>query len=396
MPQFVKLTFVAVFAGLVFAFIGVCIFGLAWKGPVKLSYFIVSAAIFVGSSLFSSFQCQFRGMFDQKEYSISSVVLVATKILLLLFLLPLSPDVAFMALAAMALSSVPVLIYQGTLLRKLFSGLALQTQEVQQDNTVFKRSFSYGMPLTLSLFVITMLQTGDRYLLSSLVSLKEIGIYAFWMGIGMQLGQGAYRIIFMAVNPRLFQLYSNDQKCAKFYVKRLVGLYLVFTVPLFTFLGCVLPYMLKWMKVNIDYFPLSHLIFFGFAAALLLGLTQLSGKQLEFTGKTKPFVYAACSGAVLMICLFAFLTPLAGLEGAATATLSGFLCYYLIVAHVSKGWPSLGKLLLGLFCGGFLFGIFQITVHIYGALLGIALVSVLLFVYSLGVHFKFVGINLTR
>jgi O-antigen/teichoic acid export membrane protein len=392
LSQFVKLSLKTVVITGVIGIVGALVFMPFWQGLIKSSYVFVSIAIFSFSSLFSIFQCQFRGLFVQKEFSISAVFLVTAKIALLIAVLPPSKDPVYAALMVMAVSYLPVLVYHGMLLRRYLDDLGSEGQQTYHDSSLFRRSFSYGMPLTLSLFVISLLQTGDRYLLSSIVTLEQVGIYAFWMTIGLQLGQGLYRIIFMAVNPRLFQVYSKDRGRAAHYVHKLIGLYLLVAVPLFTVLGCVLPPALGWMKINPDYAPASHLIFFGLAMALLLGLAQLSGKQREFAAKTNVFVYAALTGVAIMAAGVYVMTPVAGLEGAASASLAGFVGYFAIIASASKGWPALREVFIAVSGSIMLFTIYRLGIVYFGAIVGAVGMAGLLVIY-LTVVYRMYGRN---
>jgi hypothetical protein len=81
--------------------------------------------------------------------------------------------------------------------------------------------------------------------------------------------------------------------------------------------------------------------------AFFLGLAQFCGKEREFAAQTMIFMYASLAGISLMAINVYILTPLVGLDGAASATLSGFGSYFLIVAFVARTWPRLSDVLIG-------------------------------------------------
>ena len=340
-----------------------------------------TVAIFCGLSFFLTFQCALRGLFEQSHFSASAVLLVLTKVLLLLVFLPNATDRVATALMAMALSYVPPLIWQWKRLRQMDKQRASRDVEKSGDGPLLRRSLVYGMPLTVSLFIINWLQTGDRYLLATLVDLKELGIYTFWMGIGLQMK--VYRIIFTALGPRLFQMNQADPARAKHYVQRLIGVYMLIAAPLLTALGLLLPPILVWLKINPQYAPASHLVFYGMGIAFFLGLVQLCGKEREFAEKTAVFMQAAVPSVLVMVAGVYVLTPLVGLDGAAIATLAGFGLHFFIVAFAARTWPTLADVLTSASSSLALFVIYHWAAHTFGSLVGMMAVGLIFSCYGL-------------
>jgi len=130
---------------------------------------------------------------------------------------------------------------------------------------------------------------------------------------------------------------------------------------------------------------MDHLLFFGLGAAFFLGLTQLCGKTREFEGRTTLFLWAAFLGIAVMILSFYPLTRLVGLEGAALATLSGFLVYFLVIAIVARTWPRMAGIFVGVLACGVLLLARHALIQGLGSILGWVLTGVLLLVYSLAV-----------
>lgn len=312
----------------------------------NLDYLLLSIAIYTLAAFYSTFQTLFRGLFIQHEFSMNAFLLVCLKILLLILLLPMAENPVYTALMVMAISYLPVVIFQLTMLLRRSAHITRHQSGEPKIESLLKKSFIYGFPLTISLLVMSLMQTGDRYIISTMVPMDDLGMYAFWMMIGLQMGQGLYRILFMALNPRLFKIYSENNKRAKDYIQKLIRCYLLISLPLFTSLACLLPLVLRFVGIKSQYQPASYLIFFSMGMALLLGLAQLCGKGKEFDGQTNIFVYSAISGVVVMVSGVFILTPIAGLVGAATASLCGFVCYFAIIAFNNDSWPAFKDILV--------------------------------------------------
>lgn len=380
---FLRFSFFTVIISAILA--GILAVGLSfmWPGSFESSHIVWSIAIFIGASLFLIFQSVLRGSFEQSRFSASSVLLVVIKIGLLFLFLPSATAPVTTALTVIAISYIPVLIWQWDKIREFITLPSTLEAKFEINVQLLWRSLVYGAPLTISLFIIGLLQTGDRYLLASLVSLSSVGVYAFWMDIGLQIR--SYRIIFAALNPRLFQLHYTNPAQAKNYVRRLTGYYVRLGAPLLTYLGVVFPPILIWLNIKPEYFSASHLIFYGMGVAFLLGLVQLSGIEREFEEKTMVFVTASGLSILVMVAGVYVLTPLAGLDGTGIATLSGFGLYFVIISYAARTWPTLSDILIGTCSSLCLFWIFHWVAPIGGNLISILLVGLILFVYSLWV-----------
>jgi O-antigen/teichoic acid export membrane protein len=380
--QFMRFSFISVLiVGALSGFITIAL-GIGWGEKFQWAHLVWTVAILCCASLFSVFQNMLRGLFEQTQFSTSAVMLVATKIVLLFVLLPRAQDRVMTALMAMALSHPPVLFWQWSKLQNLRPQDS-QTITKGFEGSLLRRSIIYGMPLTLSLFIITILQTGDRYILATLVSLKDVGIYAFWMTIGLQLGRGLYGFIFITINPRLFQLYRSDSYRAKRYVHRLTGLYVIIAAPLLTVFGLLLPPTLSWLKINPQYNPESHLIFYGVGMAFCLGLAQLCGKHFEFSGKTMAFVFASVIGVLVMVAGVFTLTPLWGIKGAAMSSCAGFTVYFVSIASMSGTWPKISDFLLAGLAVALFIMIYEMASDFFGNFVSFFLMSVLLALYCI-------------
>jgi len=276
------------------------------------------------------------------------VLLAVVQVLLLLALLPRATDPAGAALMGTAVSFVPVLAWQYWRLGRLASTTMPAAGSQESTRVLLRRSVGYGLPLALSGLIVTLLQSGDRYLLAGLVSLRDLGIYTFWMSIGLQFGRGMYNLVFAVLNPRLFQLHGTDPAGANAWARALGGTYVAVFLPLVTAIGLVIPSALALLNIRSEYVASGHLVLFGLGAAFLFGLSQLCGKRREFEARTGVFVWAAGLGAAVMVVGVYLLVPVLGVEGAAVATLAGVATYCAVLAVASRMVPSPVSMLWGL------------------------------------------------
>jgi O-antigen/teichoic acid export membrane protein len=188
----------------------------------------------------------------------------------------------------------------------------------------FKQDFSYGFPLTLAQFGVAVLQTGDRYIIAPIVSAESLGIYAFWTGMGIQVGRGIFGILFPVVTPRLFQVWGRDQIGAVRNVQALLVVYALVVIPLLAALGYVLPPLLALVGVSDQYAVGRQFIWFGLTAMVLLGVMQLMGKRGEFAGRTMFYAVAALVGSLTMAIVDLVFVPIYGVVAAGYGLVAGF------------------------------------------------------------------------
>ncbi|MFO7271891.1 lipopolysaccharide biosynthesis protein [Sphaerobacter thermophilus] len=353
--------------------------GTLWGERFRWPYLAWTVGVLCGNALYTLFQSTLRGVFDQRRYTTSAMLLAVIEVLLLLALLPRASDPAGTALMVMAVSYLPVLAWQYRRLGRLARTTVLAAGSQESTRVLLRRSVGYGLPLALSGLIVTLLQSGDRYLLAGLVSLRDLGIYTFWMSIGLQFGRGMYNLVFAVLNPRLFQLHGTDPAGANAWARALGGTYVAVFLPLVTAIGLVIPGALALLNIRSEYVASGHLVLFGLGTAFLFGLSQLCGKRREFEARTGVFVWAAGLGAAVMVVGVYLLVPAAGIEGAAIATLAGVATYCGVLAAVSRTVPSPLAMIWGVIgCLGLLAtGRFFAGTSFVGEAIAISLVGVL-------------------
>ncbi|AEB10474.1 oligosaccharide flippase family protein [Desulfobacca acetoxidans] len=300
----------------------------------QFNYLFWTALLLCLSSLYQLFQGILRGLFNQVIYSTNAFFLISIKLILLVILFQFFNNRLKITFIILALSHLPLIIWQYYNLIKLSYYNNINNISITK-RTLINKSFNYGIPLSLSYFIILFLQSGDRYILSALLSLKDIGIYSFWMSIGLQISRSLYGFIFMIINPRLFQIYHTKPSKTNSYVRFMSLIYIFILGPFLLLISFCLPYFYEYIKADIQYTSHSHLLLFSIGMGFFSGLAQLLGKRFEFEKDTLIFVFASLVGVIVMVFGIFFLVPSFGLNGAGVSSLMGFVIYFLIIFFTS-------------------------------------------------------------
>jgi O-antigen/teichoic acid export membrane protein len=296
------------------------------------NYFVVTFAVLLMSSLFFMFQSIIRGLFMLTYFSIFNIISPILMISSLIFFLNKFIDQVFGVLLIIALSYLPLCISQYLLLYKVVKPQNNVVVSQKKGKICFKY-LKYGIPLSLTYLLLNCLFSADRYILVYFFKLATIGIYAFWMSMGLQIVRGCYNVFLFVLNPRIYELHGKDAMQAKYFVKIITEWYILLALPLLVLLGYALPHIFLWLKVKESYFTASELIFPGLISGFLLGLAQLCGKGLEFRQTTSYYLYASGAGVISMVALmFIFLAICKlGIFAAALASTLGMAVYLIVI-----------------------------------------------------------------
>jgi O-antigen/teichoic acid export membrane protein len=295
-------------------------------------YFIAIFAVLLSRSLFFIFQSIMRGLFMLTYFSIFNIISPILMISLLLLFLSKFTDLVFGALLIITLSYLPLCIWQYLILYKAINTKHNEVGVPKKAKIRFKY-LKYGIPLSLAFLLLNVLFSADRYILVYFFDLATIGIYAFWMSMGLQIVRGCYNVFLFVLNPRIYELHGKDAMQAKYFVKIITKWYVLLALPLLVLLGYALPHIFLWLKVKESYFIYPELIFPGLISGFLLGLAQLCGKGLEFRQTTSYYLYASGAGVISMVAfLFIFLAICKlGIFAAALASTLGMAVYLIVI-----------------------------------------------------------------
>jgi O-antigen/teichoic acid export membrane protein len=194
---------------------------------------------------------------------------------------------------------------------------------------VLKEMISFGLPLMLASVSGVILATTDRYMLSSMSSLENTGVYS----LGFKLANSLKTIIStsfaLSLSPlRMQKIGDSDNK--RFYSKTNTYTSFIFTIALL-FLSLFSFEILKLVTKSTFYWD-AHYIVPIIAFALLFGLLKDNITiGLEIKKKTKIMGGLIFGISVLNIGLNLLLIPALDIYGAALATLFSQFSFLLMV-----------------------------------------------------------------
>lgn len=330
---------------LLFAVVGIALTSL-FPGTIRGLYYYLTLCALAGGMAFHLLQSFMRAMFMNRAFSRGAIAVAVMKLVFASVLLVSMDDKVTAILGAMALSFVAASAMQGATL--FTSAPARASSAPAEADGLLNKSLRYGVPLAISGFALNFLRTGDRYLLTGFVSMKDLGAYAYWVALGFQAGATLQSLIFMAANPRVFQLYERDQTAGKRFMGTFSTAYIMLAIPLFVVVGFAMPPVLSLAKIRAEYLDEAWLVFFGLYSAFIMGLAQIHGKNSEFEGTTGMYVKGSAIGIAVMAVAVAGLAGAMGVLGGAIASAFGFTVYFAVVAGMSGSWPSSRDVLLGI------------------------------------------------
>ncbi|WP_251213115.1 oligosaccharide flippase family protein [Adlercreutzia murintestinalis] len=178
-----------------------------------------------------------------------------------------------------------------------------------------------GIPLMPTFLCYWLFSSADRLMITSILGISEEGIYAIAAMVG-QASQLVYTAFAQGWQYFAFStMHDKDQ--------------VSMTSRIYEYLGAISFIVSAWLIVFIA--PLFDLLFpsqylpgitaapYLFLAPLLLMLFQVLANQLLIIKKTWPSLLMLALGVVMNIALNLVMIPTIGIEGAAIATLAGYL-----------------------------------------------------------------------
>jgi O-antigen/teichoic acid export membrane protein len=364
----------------------VALFGIASRGYLDFELantdLVISVGLFALMASYQSFQSLLRGSFKTGVYGIALMLLAILKVALLVLLVQFFTDELRAMLFTMVLAYSITLFFQSwNIIKKRRDFGPVHSFQDGQIQHIIQKSFEYGFPLSISLFILSLLQSGERWVVAGLVSPAEFGVYTFWMALGLQFGRTLYRVMFIAMNPRLFELLQSSPQRALAYVKRIMMAYVVLLLPALAGIAVVLPSLLSWVGVKTVYLQSAGILVFPLAAAFFMGLAQLAGKPIEFSNRTTIITWASVIACAILFGLVYVLTPNYGLIGAGISSLAAFIGYFGVIAAKAKNWPPLKASLLAIVVSGIVFVLKSILTWKLGITIAVPIVIVLLSIY---------------
>lgn len=217
------------------------------------------------------------------------------------------------------------------------------------DTKLLKELLVIGIPLLPNFLIYWVFNSCDKLMITNIIGLGFAGVYS----VGSKLGHASQLIYTAFAGGWQYFAFStmkeNDQVKNNSLVFEYLGAISFFSVSLI----CAFSYLLFKVLFTEDYYMGFVVAPYLFFAPLLQMLFQIAGNQFIVIKKTWPNLFILSSGAVLNILLNLILIPKIGIEGAAIATLIGYLISVIICVLVlckMKLFLVTGRLLMCSFC----------------------------------------------
>lgn len=212
------------------------------------------------------------------------------------------------------ISNIGITIVFVVLNRKWFSIQAIDLREL-------KNLFCIAIPVVPILFIYWVFNSCDRIMLTHMISIKATGIYA----VGAKIGTISQLIYTAFAGGWQFFAYSTMNDDDQIEVNSRIFEYLL-SIALFSTIGiCTFIYPLFKLLFEERYIEAYLIVPYLFFAPLLQMIFQISGSQMTIHKKTWMNTMFLILAAIFNICANYVLIPVIGSEGAAAATLGGYV-----------------------------------------------------------------------
>ena len=224
-----------------------------------------------------------------------------------------------------------------------------------------KKMILFSYPFIFSAIASTILNVGDRYLLTKLSTLEQVGLYS----LGYKFSNIMKMLLvdsFMLGLPVIgWKIVKENSQPKRFFSKVLT--YMVFGLLWF---GLILSAYCKGMihrfASNPNYWDAYHVVPFFVLSIIFVGMQSLFFFELQIPQKTKLIPRIVGCAAVLNIILNILLIPKYGMMGAVYATVfAQFIALFVAYRVVQKVYPVKYEINRILILFGIAIGLFFIT-----------------------------------
>ncbi|WP_173497663.1 oligosaccharide flippase family protein [Shewanella sp. ISTPL2] len=208
------------------------------------------------------------------------------------------------------------------------------------DLNMLKKMLSFGLPLIISGLAYTGLTTLDRYVLKSLSTLHEVGVYA--VALGFASVTGIFSSIFSSMwHPLVYRWVNEGVKMPKIIMSiECMTLFLSFVWSLLGMFSFILVYF-----VPDDYQFLNYLFMACVGVPLIYMLSEVTQVGIGISRRTSFSILASVVSLLLNVILNILLIPDFGASGAAIATLISFVIFFMVRTESSVFlWQSFPRI----------------------------------------------------
>ena len=184
-----------------------------------------------------------------------------------------------------------------------------------------KPLLAIAIPLFPNFVIYWLYNSSDRLMITNLAGIGDAGLYA----VGSKLGQASQLIYTAFAGGWQYFAFSTMKEGDQVKINSLVFEYLGVISFLSSFFICALAgliYRILFVGEYVNSYIVSPYLFL---APLLQMLYQVAGNQFLVIKKTWPSMVILLGGAIANVALNFILIPRIGIEGAAIATVSGYI-----------------------------------------------------------------------
>ena len=224
---------------------------------------------------------------------------------------------------ASVVSGVTVELSFGILNRKWFNVTFF-------DNVLLKELLIIAIPLFPNFLIYWLFNSCDKVMITNMIGLGAAGVYS----VGSKLGHASQLIYTAFAGGWQYFAFSTMKEENQVKSNSLVFEYLGIISFVATAFVCAFSYYIFCFLFTKEYLPAYVISPYLFLAPLLLMLFQVAANQFLIIKKTWPNMFILTVGAMLNIFLNYLLIPVIGIEGAAIATLLGYVVTDIILVLV--------------------------------------------------------------
>ena len=189
------------------------------------------------------------------------------------------------------------------------------------DTCLLKLMLKFALPLMPNMLIYWIFNSSDKVMITRLVGIGEAGIYS----VGSKLGMASQLIYTAFAGGWQYFAFSTMKEKDQVESNSKVFEYLGIISYISTVMICIISKPLYELLFTEEYHKAYIVAPYLFLAPLLQMLYQVSGNQFLVIKKTWPMMLILSAGLVLNIGFNYILIPLIGIEGAAIATLLGYV-----------------------------------------------------------------------
>ena len=189
------------------------------------------------------------------------------------------------------------------------------------DKKLLKSMLAIAIPLLPNFLIYWIFNSSDRVMITNMIGISAAGVYS----VGSKLGHVSQLIYTAFAGGWQYFAFSTMKEKNQVKSNSLIFEYLGIVSFVATEFICAWSYIIFKILFTEEYLSGYIIVPYLFLAPLLQMLFQVAANQFLVVRKTWPNLFILSTGALLNIAINYFLIPVLGIEGAAIATLIGYV-----------------------------------------------------------------------